>query len=55
MLMNHEKPNIQLRNEKFTLNLKMVTKKVKMVTKKNIPAVILRGMILNRSLIESGK
>lgn len=51
MLMNHEKPNIQLRNEKFTLNLKMVTKKVKMVTKKNIPAVILRGMILNNILV----
>ena len=49
--MNHEKPNIQLRNEKFTLNLKMVTKKVKMVTKKNIPAVILRGMILNNILV----
>lgn len=51
MYMNHEKPNIQLRNEKFTLNLKMVTKKVKMVTKKNIPAVILRGMILNNILV----
>lgn len=29
----------------------MVTKKVKMVTKKNIPAVILRGMILNNILL----
>ena len=29
----------------------MVTKKVKMVTKKNIPAVILRGMILNNILV----